>query len=142
MTKRTKHAVSAIALTAFIVLGAGSVDTDQGAKNVSNAATDYVISADALYAEYDKNSVAADAKYEDKIVEVSGYVQSIGKDIADTAYLVIGGEGFLDGVQCMLPEGQESLVGNISKGQYVTLKGKVSGQVIGNVLVRNCTFSN
>ena len=142
MLKLTKHAVSAIALSTFIVLGAGSVDTDQGAKNVANAPTDYVISANDLFAAYDNNSVAADAKYEDKIVKVSGYIQSIGKDITDTAYLVIGGKGFLDGVQCMLPEGQESLVGSVSKGQYVTLKGKVSGQVVGNVLVRNCTFSN
>ena len=142
MLKITKHAVSAIALTTFIVLGAGSVDTDQGAKNVANAPADYVITADALFAAYDNNSVAADAKYEDKIVKVSGYIQNIGKDITDTAYLVIGGKGFLDGVQCMLPDGQEGLVGSVSKGQYVTLKGKVSGQIVGNVLVRNCTFSN
>ena len=142
MLKLTKHAVSAVALTTFIILGAGSVDTDQGAKNVADAPTDYVISANDLFAAYENNSVAADAKYEEKIVKVSGYIQSIGKDISDTAYLVIGGKGFLDGVQCMLPEGQESLVGSVSKGQFVTLKGKVSGQVVGNVIVRNCTFSN
>ena len=53
-----------------------------------------------------------------------------------------GGEGFLDGVQCMLPSGQESLVGSVRKGQYITLKGKVAGQIVGNVIVRNCTFSN
>lgn len=142
MPKIAKHAASAFALTAFIVLGAGSFDTDQGARNVANAPTDYVISANALYKAYDDNSVAADSKYEGKIVKVSGHIQSIGKDIADTAYLVIGGEGYLDGVQCMLPEGQEGLVGSLSKGQYVTLKGEVSGQVVGNVIVRNCSFSN
>ena len=60
----------------------------------------------------------------------------------DTAYLVIGGSGFLDGVQCTLPRGQEGLVARVSKGQYVTLKGKVSGQIMGNVLVNNCSFSN
>ena len=95
-----------------------------------------------IFKEYDKNSVAADAKFEDKIVVVSGTIQSIGKDIMDTAYLVIGGSGFLDGVQCMLPRGQEGLVARVSKGQYVTLKGKVSGQIMGNVIVNNCSFSN
>lgn len=142
MLKIAKHAISAVALGTFIVLGAGSVDTDQGAKNVANAPADYVISANALYQAYDNNSVAADSRYEDKIVKVSGVIKSIGKDITDTAYVVIGGKGFLDGVQCMLPEGQESLVGSVSKGQFVTLKGKVSGQVVGNVVVRNCTFTN
>ena len=58
MLKLTKHAVSAIALSTFIVLGAGSVDTDQGAKNVANAPTDYVISANDLFAAYDNNSAA------------------------------------------------------------------------------------
>ena len=140
--KASKHALSAAALSIFIILGAGSFDTDQGAQKIAGATPDYVLSADTLYQAYDRNSVAADAKYEDKIVKVSGTIQSIGKDITDTAYLVIGGRGFLDGVQCMLPRGQEALVARVSKGQYVTLKGKVSGQIMGNVIVNNCSFSN
>jgi len=140
--KALKHALSAAALSIFIILGAGSFDTDQGAQKIASATPDYVLSADALYQAYDRNSVAADAKYEDQIVKVSGTIQDIGKDITDTAYLVIGGGGFLDGVQCMLPSGQESLVASVRKGQYITLKGKVGGQIVGNVIVRNCTFSN
>ena len=31
----------------------------------------------------------------------------------------------------MLPSGQESIVARFSKGQYVTLKGNVSGQIMG-----------
>ena len=140
--KILKNILSAAALTIFIILGAGSLDTDEGAEKISAATPDYVLSADKLFKEYDRNSVAADAKYEDKIVKVSGTIQSIGKDIMDTAYLVIGGSGFLDGVQCMLPRGQEGLIARVSKGQYVTLKGKVSGQIMGNVIVNNCSFSN
>ena len=60
----------------------------------------------------------------------------------DTAYLVIGGSGFLDGVQCMMPGGQESAVANVREGQFVTLKGKVSGEMMGTVIVRNCSFAN
>tara|TARA_Y100000589_G_scaffold281807_1_gene278937 strand:- start:302 stop:736 length:435 start_codon:yes stop_codon:yes gene_type:complete len=136
-----KNTISAGTLTIFIILGGGSFDTDGGAEKISAATPDYVLSADTLFKAYDQNSVAADAKYEGKIVKVSGTIQSIGKDITDTAYLVIGGSGFLDGVQCMLPVGQESSVANVSKGQYVTLKGKVSGAIMGNVIVRNCSFS-
>jgi len=142
INKVLKNALSAGVLTFFLILGGGSLDTDEGAEKISVATPDYVLSADTLFKAYDQNSVAADAKYEDKIVKVSGTIQSIGKDITDTAYLVIGGSGFLDGVQCMLPRGQENLVASVSKGQYVTLKGKVSGQIMGNVLVNNCSFSN
>ena len=137
-----KHVISAILLSAFIVLGAGSIETDRDANNVANSQTDYVITADSLYQAYNENQVAADAKYGNKIIRVSGYIQMIGKDVMDIAYLVIGGEGFLDGVQCMFPESQENLVASVSKGQYVTLKGRVSGQVFGNVVVRNCTFTS
>ena len=142
MNKALKNTLSAGALAIFIILGGGSLDTDEGAEKISVATPDYVLLANTLFKEYDKNSVAADAKYEDKIVVVSGTIQSIGKDITDTAYLVIGGSGFLDGVQCTLPSGQEDLVASVRKGQYVTLKGKVSGQMMGNVLVNNCTFSD
>ena len=142
INKTLKNTLSAGVLAIFIILGGGSLDTDEGAEKISAATPDYVLSANTLFKEYERNSVAADAKYEDKIVVVSGTVQNIGKDIMDTAYLVIGGSGFLDGVQCMLPRGQEGLVARVSKGQYVTLKGKVSGQTIGNVLVNNCSFSN
>ena len=142
MNKALKNTLSAGLLSIFIILGGGSMDTDGGDEKISLATPDYVLSANKLFKEYDKNSVAADAKYEDKIVVVSGTIQSIGKDIMDTAYLVIGGSGFLDGVQCTLPRGQEGLVARVSKGQYVTLKGKVSGQIMGNVIVNNCSFSN
>ena len=142
INKTLKNTLSAGLLSIFIILGGGSLDTDGDAEKISVATPDYVLSANKLFKEYDKNSVAADAKYEDKIVVVSGTIQSIGKDIMDTAYLVIGGTGFLDGVQCMLPAGQEGLVARVSKGQYVTLKGKVSGQIMGNVIVNNCSFSN
>ena len=142
INKKLKNTLSAGLLSIFIILGGGSMDTDGGAEKISVATPDYVLSANKLFKEYDKNSVAADAKYEDKIVVVSGTIQSIGKDIMDTAYLVIGGSGFLDGVQCTLPRGQEGLVARVSKGQYVTLKGKVSGQIMGNVIVNNCSFSN
>ena len=142
MNKTLKNTLSAGILSIFIILGGGSMDTDGGAEKISVATPDYVLSANKLFKEYDKNSVAADVKYEDKIVVVSGAIQSIGKDITDTAYLVIGGSGFLDGVQCTLPSGQEGLVARVRKGQYVTLKGKVSGQMMGNVLVNNCTFSD
>lgn len=96
------------------------------------------MSADQLYSEYDANQVAADTKYKGKIILISGSISDIGKDVTDTAFVIIGGTGMLNGAQCMFPKGQESLLGNLSKGQQVTAKGEVSGK-IGNVLVRNCT---
>jgi hypothetical protein len=136
----TKSVASAAVLAVFMVLATGSAETDKAAEQISEETSAFNLTADQLYSEYDANQVAADARYKDKVVTVSGQIQNIGKDITDNAYLVIGGRVGLDGVQCLFPTGQESAIAGLSKGQSVVAKGKVSGQVIGNVLLRGCTL--
>jgi len=70
---------------------------------------------------------------------ISGTIQDIGKDVMDDAYIIIGGSGFLDGVQCFFTKGQESSVARLSKGQRVSVKGQVTGKM-GNVLVHTCSL--
>ena len=65
INKTLKNTLSAGVLAIFIILGGGSLDTDEGAEKISAATPDYVLSANTLFKEYDRNSVAADAKYED-----------------------------------------------------------------------------
>jgi len=134
-----RHIVSFVVLAFFGILAAGSIDTDTDTKKVQSQTPSYTLSANQLYRDYKANEVAADAKYKDRIVVVSGTIDSIGKDIMNQAYIVIGGEGFLDGVQCMFTKGEESSIAQLSKGQHVTVKGKVSGKM-GNVLLNKCTL--
>lgn len=122
-----------------MVLAAGSINTDSGANKVASENPSYNLTPEQLYGEYDANKVAADAKYKDKVVKITGSIESIGKDVVDTAYIVIGGNG-LNGVQCMFPKGQELAISQLSKGQVVNAKGQVSGQLVGNIIVNNCTL--
>jgi len=105
----------------------------------SNASPEvsYTLTADSLYREYEENEVAADAKYKGQVIIISGIIQDIGKDIMDAAYVVLAAEG-LFGVQCMYAKGEELSVAHLFKGQQITIKGVVSGKVIGNVLIREC----
>ena len=101
------------------------------------------ITAMKLSQEYDDNKVAADAKYEDKFLKVSGVIDDIGKDILDNPYVTLEGpESMFFGVQCMFPKNDESKLIDLSKGQNVTLTGKLSGELIGNVILRGCSISN
>ena len=102
-------------------------------------APDYILSANQLYREYQNNEVAADIKYKGKIVLVSGTIHDISKDILGKPFIVIGGSGFFDGAQCSFTRNQESVLGRLSKGQHVKIKGKVSGK-FGHVQVENCTL--
>lgn len=132
------HALSVFGLCFFVLLAIGSMETDSDTKRVQSQSPSYTLTANQLASEYKANEVAADAKYKGHIVVVSGTIQNIGKDIMDQAYVELGGQGFLDGVQCMFTKGEESSVARLSKGSQVTVKGEVSGK-IGNVLLNKCS---
>jgi hypothetical protein len=132
-----KHVFSLGMIALFGVLAGGSADTDADTKSVQSKIPSYTLSAENLYAEYKANEVAADMRYKGHVVVVSGRIDSIGKDIMDQAYVVIGGEGYLDGVQCTFTGSENLSVAQLSKGQLVTVKGEVSGKM-GNVQVNNC----
>ena len=140
MNKNTKrHIASLVTLLVFSVLAIGSTESEEDTKEVQSKTPSYTLSADQLYREYESNEVAADEKYKGKIVIVSGKIQDIGKDIMDEPYIVIGGEGFLDGVQCSFAKSQESSIARLSKGQNVKVKGEVSGKM-GNVQIKNSSL--
>ena len=135
-----KRLILFIGLGALFCFTVGcSLETDQETKEVKAMTPVYNLSADALYSEYEANQVAADNKYKGKIIIVTGKVQDIGLDIMDQPYIVIGGKGFLDGVQCMFSPSENNTVARISKGQMVTVKGEVDGKIVGNVLLRKCS---
>lgn len=131
----------------FIIIGSsGSSSTPtQVANNNSNTAPvtqpeeTIKITAVKLSEEYDANKVAADAKYKDKLLEVSGTIDSIGKDILDTPYVTLQGRQYsLFGLQCMFAKSDEAELATLSKGQSIVLQGRVSGELIGNVLAKGC----
>ena len=97
------------------------------------------ISAVQLSQEYNDNQVSADQSYKGKLIEVSGIIDSIGKDILDEPYVTLKGiETSFFGIQCMFNKSKEDKLANLVKGQTITLTGKVSGELIGNVIVRDC----
>ena len=98
------------------------------------------ISAVQLSEEYDENSISADAKYKGKKIKVSGIIKDIGKDILDTPYIVLeGSQNVFFGVQCMFSREDEAKLASLSKGQRITLICEVSGEMIGDVVLRGCT---
>ena len=99
------------------------------------------VSATQLASDYEANEVSADNKYKGKLVEVSGSVKNIGKDITDQPYVSLNGNSpsYITDVQCMFDkENQDQLV-SLKKDMKITLKGNVSGKMM-NVLIRNCAL--
>ncbi len=137
----------ALVLILLIMAGVSSSKSDVPSVAAEKTTTPVVaqpviqVTAVKLAEDYKANEVAADAKYKNKVVEVTGLVNTIGKDILDTPYIALsdGGQYSFTSVQCMFSEKDESLLSTVSKGDRVTLKGTVSGK-LGNVNVSGCSI--
>lgn len=128
----------------FLVIGLSSGDSsDPSTVSSGSASTQSVVaikvSAEQIVGDYKDNGVAADAKYKDKLVEISGVVDTIDKDILDTPYITLESYKYaiVDRVQCMFSRADEAQLAAVAKGQNITLQGTVSGK-LGNVVVKDC----
>ncbi len=134
-----RHLLSLFVLLVFILLAIGSYNMKEDIKKDQSQAPSYILSAEQLFGDYESNEAAADSKYRGRVVVVSGTIQSSGIDLMNNTYIVIGGEGLLDGVQCSFIKDQKSSVSLLSRGQNVKVKGEVVGRM-GNVLIYKCTL--
>lgn len=102
----------------------------------------------AFIAEFDANKIAAQDKYKDKYVQLTGFVSNISGGDFGGIYVVIDpnqgedmGYGvttpyFGTNVQCY-PE--KSDVASLTNGQQITVKGQVEDMKIMSVQLKNCS---
>jgi len=130
----------------FIIIGSsGSKNTTsnnstQSAQNgAQQQAPTIQVTAAELSADYKANQVAADTKYKGKIIQVTGTISNIGKDILDTPYVSLNTGDIITGVQCMFDKSDQSQLATLAKDTRITLQGKVKGELM-NVLLDNCSI--
>lgn len=97
------------------------------------------VTAQDLLAAYDENTVAADNTYKNKLLKVTGTVETIGKDVLDTAYVALtNGEPYsLISVQCYFAKDNLDDIATLKEGDIVTIIGKCDGEAL-NVLLKQC----
>lgn len=92
-----------------------------------------------LHTAYQENEIAADAKYDGKLVKITGTVNNIGKDILDDVYLTIDTGEYLQEIQCYFSDSEQiDAVATLKTGDTVTLIGRCSGLSITNVIIKDC----
>jgi len=135
-----------LAIIVVMVIASAGGENQSGSNSGSTSQTDTAkqqeqaipVTATKLYADYQANEIAADNTYKGKLIEVSGTVDNIGKDILDSPYVSLKTSD-LFGVQCMLDDSAIAEASALAKGTKVTLRGRVSGK-LGSVLVRECVL--
>jgi len=112
----------------------GSSDTGSPPANVIK------VDANAVYREYDGNEVAADTKYKDQWLDVTGTVQEIGKDAFDNSYVnfTCDSNQFMSSFHCFFSDAHKGDLAKLTKGQQVTIRGKCAGFVIKTVQLKDC----
>ena len=89
------------------------------------------ITAAQLAGEFDLDSVAADAKFKGKTLDVTGSVISLGTNKSKVSYINLQGAGYGDdagtAVQCVLTESDSEALSELSPMEVVTIRGTVEG---------------
>ena len=113
--------------------------------NTTSVSPDYVLTAETLYAAYKENKIAADMKYRDKIIVVSGAVRTIGEDVMGKPYvllLICGNEYLIGGVQCYFSKGKKHWLMSLSKNDQVCVRGRVERWTIGYIGIKDCVMQS
>ncbi|GKV56015.1 hypothetical protein NCCP2222_19620 [Sporosarcina sp. NCCP-2222] len=95
-----------------------------------------VVSMMDLYNAYQDNEVAADLKYKNKSLEVTGVISDFGVDAFGTAFIKFDtGRGPFHDTQVFFKKGQEEKIAELSKGETITIVGKGGGLIITSVVI-------
>lgn len=100
------------------------------AGTVRDTQASYTLTATALWRAYASDEVAADSKYKDRVVYLTGQVENVESDLMD-AYLVRlrAGTNWGDIVSCKCSRSQMDQLTKLTKGSYVRIKGRCSGKM-------------
>ena len=105
-------------------------------QNILKAKTDFKMQASDLYGDFETDEKAANGKYLDKIIEISGIIQEVKTDGNGITSITLDAGGLMGGVICQLDEWSEHTDNNFQKGQNITFKGVCTGMLMDVVLVR------
>jgi hypothetical protein len=111
-------------------------------KEIANEKTKETVKVEiaSFMQEFDENQLAAEKKYKDKIVELSGYIKNISEDIGGSPYIsldkTLETTFNLTQVKCVFKSANDVM--GLKNGQKVAVKGEFISQVAGIIELKNC----
>lgn len=95
------------------------------------------IDAKKLGKEFGANEARANLRYKDKVLEVSGTVESITSDLMDDPVVNLKGKDFMTNV--MLSDVEKRVAVSLNKGDKVTFRCTCDGEIMGSPTLSDCT---
>lgn len=135
---------SVLALALLLVVTFGCTRTrrsepsaNSGGSNSNESAASNELTAEALFDEYEKDRDAADKKYKDKLLVVTGTVDLAKTGASGNPYVTMNTSNLVLRVQFLFDKSDVDAVSQLRKGQKATIKGRVFGKLV-NVVLKDC----
>lgn len=129
-------------LLAMIIIPfvAGSSSRSSSTSSPSPQEPTIEIRADALYAAYQDNEVAADARFKGRPIAVTGVIQSIDKDVFGKASVSLSVPHSFLGVRARIDKSSTNSLVGLHKGDIATFKCIGGIMVAGTPHLSDCWF--
>lgn len=135
-------AVLGVLFGLMIIFGTDSSNSGGADSNATQPAEEVVTATSKeIAAAYDGNEARGDALYKGKLIQLTGKVNSVNKDVANNTVLILAGNKMFQSVHATLDDTEEQTAINVQKGQSVTLRCRGSGEVIGSPMLKDCVFA-
>ena len=120
------------------VLAAIFGDGEGSSVNLAEATPDFEVSCSSLIREVSANEARASAKYEGKVIKISGRVDNINDTFGGTQVNLTDGQEY-SFTNCSLYDLDETVAINLNKGQSVSFTCNSFQEIGGGVNLRNCS---
>jgi len=135
-------AISLVAGFAIHIASQGTASTGtSGASSSGPEITPAIeeITVDELLQAYYTDRKAAEAEYKGKILNVTGVVDSVGKNVVGTSFVKLAGNSIEPWrVQCMFDKKYESELAELTRAQIITIQGKCGDYLPPDVAMTDC----
>jgi len=108
--------------------------------NAMKSGEAYSVSSIRLARDYHSNEVNADNKYKDKLLQVTGKVYEISKDVTDDTVISLQGTDMFQRVNAYLLYDDDEIAPTLKKGNHIKIRCYGDGEVIGSPMLRDCIF--
>ncbi len=112
-------------VTAALACDVTEDDVEQAEIDIADAPIEIKVTASQMYDDYQSNKIAANLKYDGKVLAVSGTVADFGGGDSSAYYIdLVTGDFTLENVRCHFSRSHVDDITSIRKGDRVTLRGK------------------
>jgi hypothetical protein len=139
MSKKLRYIIIFLVLAVIAVVAAWMYTFRVSKPSVASRKTDVTISAPALLKAFETNEDSANAKYLDKVVLVSGTVNSVSKDSMGYSVYLKENED-ISGIICSFDNGTLDTA-DVKTGMQVNIKGLCTGYLM-DVVMNKCALND